>query len=141
VCWKPCSTCWSFHLIREDFLSAPIHSPLSGSPYRSFILDCILSDSDEGPSSGKEEHASEGVAKWARGLPHICEHNCLAMTKRGRVLPCPTKVAPPSPSVGASTHTPNTLLTHSASLRVKGLTRGCFGWWTKAYKLAPPLLN
>jgi hypothetical protein len=36
VCWKPCSSCWSFHLLREEFLSAPIHSPLSGSPYRSF---------------------------------------------------------------------------------------------------------
>jgi hypothetical protein len=36
VCWKPCSSCWSFHLLREEFLWAPIHSPLSGSPYRSF---------------------------------------------------------------------------------------------------------
>jgi hypothetical protein len=36
VCWKPCSSCWSFYLLREEFLSAPIHSPLSGSPYRSF---------------------------------------------------------------------------------------------------------
>jgi hypothetical protein len=36
VCWKPCSSCWSFHLLREEFLSAPIHSPLSDSPYRSF---------------------------------------------------------------------------------------------------------
>jgi hypothetical protein len=27
VCWKPCSSCWSFHLLREEFLSAPIHSP------------------------------------------------------------------------------------------------------------------
>jgi hypothetical protein len=36
VCWKPCSSCWSLHLLREEFLSAPIHSPLSGSPYRSF---------------------------------------------------------------------------------------------------------
>jgi hypothetical protein len=36
VCWKPRSSCWSFHLLREKFLSAPIHSPLSGSPYRSF---------------------------------------------------------------------------------------------------------
>jgi hypothetical protein len=36
VCWKPCSSCWSFHLLREEFLSAPIHSPLFGSPYRSF---------------------------------------------------------------------------------------------------------
>jgi hypothetical protein len=28
----------SFHLHREEFLSAPIHSPLSSSPYRSFNL-------------------------------------------------------------------------------------------------------
>jgi hypothetical protein len=28
VRWKPRSSCWSFHLLREDFLSAPIHSPL-----------------------------------------------------------------------------------------------------------------
>ena len=34
--WKPCSSCWSSHLLREEFLSAPIHSPLSGSPNRSF---------------------------------------------------------------------------------------------------------
>jgi hypothetical protein len=27
------------------------------------VLDWILSDSDEGPSSGKEEHAGEGAAK------------------------------------------------------------------------------
>jgi hypothetical protein len=27
VCWKPCSSCWSFHLLREEFLSAPIHLP------------------------------------------------------------------------------------------------------------------
>jgi hypothetical protein len=44
----------------------------------------------------------------------------------------PTKVAPPSPFVGASTRIHNTLLTLSCSLRVKGLTRGCYGWWTKA---------
>jgi hypothetical protein len=29
VCWKPCSSCWSFDLLREEFLSAPIHSPPS----------------------------------------------------------------------------------------------------------------
>jgi hypothetical protein len=46
------------------------------------VLDWILSDSDEGPSSGKEERAGEGAAKWARGLPHICEHKCLATMKR-----------------------------------------------------------
>jgi hypothetical protein len=42
------------------------------------VLDWILSDSDEGPSSGKE------VAKWARGLPHVCEHKCLTTMKRCR---------------------------------------------------------
>jgi hypothetical protein len=41
-------------------------------------LDWILSDSDEGPSSGKE------ATKWARGPPHICEHKCLATMKRCR---------------------------------------------------------
>jgi hypothetical protein len=46
------------------------------------VLDWILLDSDEGPSSGKEVHAGEGAAKWARGLPHVCEHKCLATTKR-----------------------------------------------------------
>jgi hypothetical protein len=48
------------------------------------VLDWILLDSDEGPSSGKEECAGEGAAKWARGLPHVCEHKCLATTKRCR---------------------------------------------------------
>jgi hypothetical protein len=48
------------------------------------VVDWILSDSNEGPSSGKEERAGEGVVKWARGLPHICEHKCLATTKRCR---------------------------------------------------------
>jgi hypothetical protein len=46
------------------------------------VLDWILSDSDEGPSSGKEKRAGEGAVKWARGLPHVCEHKCLATTKR-----------------------------------------------------------
>jgi hypothetical protein len=48
------------------------------------VLDWILSNSDEGPSSGKEERAGEGAAKWARGLPHVCEHKCLATMKRLR---------------------------------------------------------
>jgi hypothetical protein len=48
------------------------------------VLDWILSDSDEGPSSGKEERAGVGASKWARGLPHICEHKCLATTKMCR---------------------------------------------------------
>jgi hypothetical protein len=44
------------------------------------VHDWILSDSDEGPSSGKEQRASEGAVKWPRGLPHVCEHKCLATT-------------------------------------------------------------
>jgi hypothetical protein len=48
------------------------------------VLDWILSDSDEGPSNGKEECAGEGAAKWARGMPHVCEHKCLETTKRCR---------------------------------------------------------
>jgi hypothetical protein len=27
VCWKSCSSCWSLYPLREEFLSAPIHSP------------------------------------------------------------------------------------------------------------------
>jgi hypothetical protein len=42
------------------------------------VLDWILSNSDEGPSSGKE------VAKWVRSLPHVCEHKCLKTMKRCR---------------------------------------------------------
>jgi hypothetical protein len=48
------------------------------------VLDWILSGSDEGPSSGKEKRAGEGATKWVRGLPHVCEHKCLATTKRCR---------------------------------------------------------
>jgi hypothetical protein len=48
------------------------------------VLDWILSDSDEGPSCGNEERVGEGAAKWASGLPHVCEHKCLATTKRCR---------------------------------------------------------
>jgi hypothetical protein len=46
------------------------------------VLDWILSNSDKGPSSDKEERAGEVAAKWVRGLPHVCEHKCLATTKR-----------------------------------------------------------
>jgi hypothetical protein len=47
------------------------------------FLDWILLNSDEGPSSSKEERAGEGTTKWVRGLPHVCEHKCLATMKRG----------------------------------------------------------
>jgi hypothetical protein len=71
---------------RETTMSAgegPSGSGVNPMP-ETRVLDWILSDSDEGPSSGKEECADEGVAKWARGLPHVCEHKCLATTKRCR---------------------------------------------------------
>jgi hypothetical protein len=48
------------------------------------VLDWILLDSDEGPSSSKEERAGKGATKWASGLPHVCEYKCLATTKRCR---------------------------------------------------------
>jgi hypothetical protein len=48
------------------------------------VLDWILSDSNEGPSCGKEERAGEGAVKWARGLPHVWEHKCVATMKRCR---------------------------------------------------------
>jgi hypothetical protein len=32
------------------------------------VLDWILSDSDEGPSNGKEERAGEGATMWVRSL-------------------------------------------------------------------------
>jgi hypothetical protein len=48
------------------------------------VIDLILSDSDEGRSSGKEECSCVLVAKWARGLPHVCKHKCLATMKRGQ---------------------------------------------------------
>jgi hypothetical protein len=40
------------------------------------VLNWILSDSDEGPSSGKEERANEGAAKWVRILSYgpPCAH-------------------------------------------------------------------
>jgi hypothetical protein len=41
---KLCSSCWSLYLLREEFLSAPIHTPLFGLPFWSFsdfLLDGI----------------------------------------------------------------------------------------------------
>jgi hypothetical protein len=62
VCWKPCSSCWSFYLLWEEFLSAPIHSPLSGSPYRSF------------KNSSKQRKPPNQSSKNHRELPlHRCK--------------------------------------------------------------------
>jgi hypothetical protein len=52
VCWKPCSSCRSLHLLREEFLSAPIHFPLSGLPYRSFS-GAALHRRRPSPATGK----------------------------------------------------------------------------------------
>jgi hypothetical protein len=62
MCWKSCSSCWSLHLLQEDFLSAPIHSPpLSGSLYRSFT-------SHYGDSRGAKE-TSNVYKTGCTGLP------------------------------------------------------------------------
>jgi hypothetical protein len=69
---------------RETTMSAgvgPSGSVVNPMP-ETRVFDWILSGSDEGPSSGKEERAGEGAAKWVRGLPHVCEHKCLATTKK-----------------------------------------------------------
>jgi hypothetical protein len=49
-----------------------------------WVIDWILSGSDEGPSSGKEERAGESTVKCSRRLPPVYEHKCLAMMKKGR---------------------------------------------------------
>jgi hypothetical protein len=45
------------------------------------VLDWILSDSDEGPSSGKEERVGEGAAKWVRGLPQFVSTNVWSLRR------------------------------------------------------------
>jgi hypothetical protein len=56
---RPSSSCWSCHLLREEFLSAPILSPLSGLQF--------------GPSSGiKDGYGSLGILTSLRskdGVP------------------------------------------------------------------------
>jgi hypothetical protein len=81
-----CARAGEMAVKRETTMSAG-EGPSGGGVNRmpgTRVLDWILSHSDEGPNSGKEERASEGAAKWARGLPHVCEHKCLAATKRCR---------------------------------------------------------
>jgi hypothetical protein len=59
VCWKPCSSCWSFHLLREEFLSAPIHSPSLvrriGPSMRWDRMACV-----EAKQGAVAEHPSDG---------------------------------------------------------------------------------
>jgi hypothetical protein len=79
VCWKSCSSCWSFHLLQEEFLSAPIHSPLSGSPYRSFIKFMSVLGNEffgkkgEKPSEEKPE-PKENLKPKPKPKPFHCEH-------------------------------------------------------------------
>jgi hypothetical protein len=73
VCWKPCSSCWSFHLLREKFLSAPIHSPLSGSPYRSFkdpVQDAPLLEIREKVPEGQAPSPSLAAFNKSFGTSH-----------------------------------------------------------------------
>jgi hypothetical protein len=87
------------------------------------------------PSQAHMRHAPCAIC------PHTDPHTIARVGSDTICNTPPTKAAPPSPSVGAGTHTHSTLVTLSSSLCVKGLTRGCYGWWTKTYKLAAPLLK
>jgi hypothetical protein len=74
VCWKPCSSYLSFHLLREEFLSAPIHSPLSGSLYRSFTLrqGQRLDTSETKPFLNKERKPPNQSSKTTKSS--TCTH-------------------------------------------------------------------
>jgi hypothetical protein len=76
------------------------------------------------------------AAITGRGIQSVASPQWWAVTGAGKgsdtrdFSGCNT---PPSPSVGTSTRTHSTRLTLLSSLRVKGLTRGCYGCWTKAH--------
>jgi hypothetical protein len=68
VYWKPCSSCWSLHLLREEFLSAPIHSPLFGSLYRSFTLRVDLPGGDYSLVPEAEKGGAEAALQYVEVL-------------------------------------------------------------------------
>ena len=75
----------------------------------------------------------------------ICSHTDPYAQPRGSTLIPNVTPRPPTPHSPALPRASlliySTLLMLSSSLRVKGSTRRCYGWRTKAYKLTPPLLN
>jgi hypothetical protein len=76
VCWKPCLSCWSFHLLREEFLSAPIHSPplwftvsvLSEGDDTVVVVDTSDEEDDEETLQDRFQLRSRSSRP---GLPHI----------------------------------------------------------------------
>jgi hypothetical protein len=80
VCWRPCSSSWSRHLLREEFLSTPIQSPLSGSPYRSFTTDInygsprLRAYTDEGNQVSLEDVIDQLDEAWDVALLHSAQH-------------------------------------------------------------------
>jgi hypothetical protein len=69
---KPCSSCWSFHLLREEFLSAPIHSP----PPLWFavpVLHLWAADNPHGLYSSRTSHqqAVKRIFMYLRYTPEL----------------------------------------------------------------------
>jgi hypothetical protein len=101
VCWKPCSSCWSFYLLREEFLSAPIHSPPSGSPYRSFNVLYLSRSGFEGGCTGTSHF---GHRPYADSRVQLMEGRRMRSCRCGDVL---------------SSRAPTT----------HGMVLQCSGWW------------
>jgi hypothetical protein len=97
VCWKSCSSCWSLHLLREEFLSAPIHSPLSGSPYRSFRVVQAAPPSRRSTSySGRCPPAPPCVLNGTASTPTPATNRAVGIPTPFP-MPSPTSARRPSP--------------------------------------------
>jgi hypothetical protein len=96
VCWKPCSSCWSFHLLREEFLSALIHSTLSGSPYRSFsarlrpVQERWRNDAGSRASLHRPHRAAPPATGWMRHAAVSEDASACACTGRAHFSVKPT---------------------------------------------------
>jgi hypothetical protein len=87
VCWKPRSSCWSFDLHREEFLSAPIHSPpLSGSLYRSFNLELEFKEVREAAAAEKKKLEDELAGEKRKAVEATMQFNTAA-TGRSNAYP------------------------------------------------------
>jgi hypothetical protein len=106
VCWKPCSSCWSLHLLREEFLSAPIHSPslvrhigLSGITSGSGVAARWRGESIMFPLGSKAGATTEGMGSsfspwWSRAVVQ-------ASVKKGGAA---TTAGPAPPTGGSGLH-------------------------------------
>jgi hypothetical protein len=115
VCWKPRSSCWSFHLLREEFLSAPIHSP----PL--WFAVSVLHLPTCGPHlipSGHRVHRAEPTCLSTSWRPQD------AKTFRARSSPAPTQIKPqPAPAIlgQESVHTMLSITHHTKEQPSTGL--------------------